>query len=126
MRPLMDRSAFQKVVDDTVEGLPPQFKEKLAEVVILIEDYPEATRGPDSRLLGLYEGVPITEWGHDYSGKLPDTITLYQGNIEDYALDDAEIPHVIRETLLHEIAHHFGFDHDVIHRMERRGERGRS
>lgn len=117
----MSPSAFQKVVDDTVATLPRQFQDALKEVAIVIEDrQPPMRLSKRGTLLGLYEGIPLTEWGREYNGKIPDKITLYKENIEAYAKDAAEIPDVIRETLLHEIAHYFGYDHDKIHEMEKR------
>jgi predicted Zn-dependent protease with MMP-like domain len=114
----MDRAAFQAIVDRTVESLPEKFKAAIAQVVILVRDAPECPEDED--LLGVYEGIPVTEWDPEFSGKLPDTITLFRENIEAEALEPAEMPHIIRETLLHEIAHHFGFEHDRIDGMEER------
>lgn len=127
----MERSAFEMIVNETVASLPAQFQKAIAETAIVIEDIPsgrtrKGTRG-GGLLLGLYEGIPITEWGREFiSGRLPDKISLFKENIEAYAENEEEIPHVIRETLLHEIAHHFGFDHDVIHRMEKRWRANRN
>jgi predicted Zn-dependent protease with MMP-like domain len=56
---------------------------------------------------------------------LPDQITLFSDNIERYAASEDEIPHVVRETLWHEIAHHFGFDHEAMHDMEARWRKKR-
>lgn len=121
----MDRTEFERIVQETVDGLPPQFADAVKDVIILIKDRPHPRRHrTHSRraggLLGLYDGVPITEWDADHNAKLPDTITLFQKNMEEYAVDETEVPHVIRETLLHEIAHHFGFEHDVIDEMEKK------
>jgi predicted Zn-dependent protease with MMP-like domain len=127
----MDRTVFEKIVNETIESLPSQFHDAIAQTAIVIEDRTlshsrTGTRG-GGMLLGLYEGIPITEWGRDFiSGKLPDKITLFKENIEAYAETPEEIPHVIRETLLHEIAHHFGFDHDTIHLMEKRWRKART
>jgi predicted Zn-dependent protease with MMP-like domain len=118
----MDAREFQTVVAETVKGLPKKFRDALKDVAIVVEPLP---RSRGRSLLGLYEGVPITEWGIDYSGKLPDKITLYKENIERYAESPEEVPHVIRETLLHEIAHHFGFEHDRIDEMEERWRKAR-
>ncbi len=117
----LDPQAFERIVNDTVATLPPQFQDALKEVAIVIElRQPPARVSGRGTLLGLYEGIPMTEWGRDYSGKLPDKITLFKENIEVYAKNPEEIPDVIRETLLHEIAHYFGYDHDKIHEMEKR------
>ena len=115
----MDTAEYRRIVHDTIDALPPALREQTKDVVIVIED--RLQRGRRSRLLGLYEGVPITEWGKGNAiAQLPDQITLFTLAIERYVKSDDEIPHVVRETLWHEIAHHFGFDHDVIHEMEER------
>jgi predicted Zn-dependent protease with MMP-like domain len=118
----MEPTEFQAVMQRTLKNLPKQFRDVLKNVVIVIEPLPTSGR---RSLLGLYEGIPVTEWGLDFSGKQPDKITLYKENIERYAASPEEIPHVIRETLLHEIAHHFGFDHDKIDGMEKRWRKKR-
>lgn len=106
------------IILEAVEALPPQIKEKLQDVAIVVEHGQPAQR--HSLVLGLYEGVPLTAWGRDYSGKLPDKITIFQDAIELIARTPEEIPHIIRETLWHEIAHYFGYGHDRIHEMEER------
>ena len=121
----MELSAFNIVVGQTIETLPPQFKAMLENVVVVIEKEAPMRRGRRLfGLLGLYEGVPLTEWHRTFSGKLPDKITLFQGNIERHAESDEDVPRVIRETLLHEIGHHFGLDHDRIGKMEKRWRKG--
>lgn len=114
----MDTPEFDAVVQEAVASLPPHIRAKLSDVAIVVE--PRAKGRGSARLLGLYEGVPLTEWGRDFSGKATDKITLYRETIEAYAETPEEVGHVIRETLLHEIAHYFGFDHDKIGPMERR------
>ncbi len=124
----METQEFQRLIDKTIESLPPQFREKLEGVAVCVEPLPGSHHGvrKGSRsLLGLYEGVPFTEWNRDFSGKLLDKITLFQQNIEEFAESPDEIPHVIRETLLHEIGHHFGLDHDRIGKMEKRWKAAR-
>ena len=121
MEEQMTLEAFQRVVEETVKTLPEQFRKVLNDVLIVIEPHPRPRNGRISRtLLGLYEGIPLTEWSRDFNGKPPDKITLYQENILLYANDAQEIPDIIRETLLHEIGHYFGLDHDRIGKMEKR------
>lgn len=115
----MEHDAYRRIVRETVKNLPPRLRAQMKNVVVVIEDRPQ--RGRRARLLGLYEGVPITEWGKGTSvAELPDQITLFTRAIESVATTEEEIPHVVRETLWHEIAHHFGFDHDAMRGMERR------
>jgi predicted Zn-dependent protease with MMP-like domain len=126
----MDAADFQRIVDETITELPARFREAIKDVAIVVEGHPHPRRHRTHSfrtggLLGLYEGTPITAWGVEYSGKLPDKISLFRENIIRHAGSPEEIPHVIRDTLLHEIAHHFGFEHDVIDRMEARWEERR-
>ncbi len=114
----MDHQTYEAIVKDTVDALPDQLREKLSDVLIAIEEDPPPHR--KGILLGLYEGVPLTTWGRDFNGKPPDKITLYRASIERVARSPEEIPSLVRETLWHEIAHYFGFDHDHIGRMEER------
>ena len=81
-------------------------------VVVLVEDEP-AVPG----LLGLYEGVPLTERDTYYGGVLPDRITIYRGPLSRLSRDVAELQHEVRVTVVHEIAHHFGIDDDRLHQL---------
>ena len=73
--------------------------------------------GPGGTLLGLYVGVPLTHRGHQYGGALPDRIMIYQESIESVGFSEAEVVAQIRQTVLHEIAHHFGIDDDRLHEL---------
>lgn len=107
---------FEDLVEDALEGLPDWVKERLENVEILIEDEP-----PDERpnLLGLYEGIPLTERGQNYFGVLPDRITLFQESLEDEARDDEDLKRVVRDTVVHEIAHFFGISDDRLRELGR-------
>ncbi len=110
----MKRESFEELVARAVEDLPEEFAARLDNVAILVADYPSKAQrsdsdlGPDSTLLGLYEGVPLTQRGHDYGMVLPDRITIFQKPIEAGCRNDAETVAMIRQVVLHEIAHHFG------------------
>lgn len=80
-------------------------------VVVLVEDRHPVV--PD--LLGLYEGVALTERTSEYAGVLPDRITIYQDAITDMCDDPDEIVHEVAVTVVHEVAHHFGIDEDTLH-----------
>ncbi len=117
----MDPAQFEAVAREAVDALPPHLRSALSDVLITVLERPEDHPTASGRsLLGLYEGVPLTAWGRDFSGKLPDRITLFREPIERQAASPEDIPRVIRETVWHEMAHAFGFDHDVIRHMERR------
>ncbi len=102
---------FYELVERALEGVPPELSQYLENIVIVVDDWPEKHmlgEGEDDTLYGLYEGVPITERGSDYYG-LPDRITIFRGPLErDFSADKLE--EEIRVTVIHEIAHYFGFD----------------
>ena len=116
----MDRARFERLVVEAIESLPDDFKEKLDNVSVVVEDYPSPR---DERrlgrgrglLLGLYQGQPLTRRDSRYGMTLPDKISIYQGNIEAICSTDAEIRREVRRTVLHEIAHHFGIDDAHLH-----------
>jgi predicted Zn-dependent protease with MMP-like domain len=99
------RRRFESLVADALDELPGWVQEAMENVAVVVEDRPPADE-PD--LLGLYEGIAKTE-RENYSGVLPDRITLFRGTIEGEAgNDDEELRAVIAETVVHEVAHHFG------------------
>src|SRR5207247_4824757 len=100
------RSDFDELVGEALDGLPQWVKDRLDNVEILIEDDPP----PGQRnLLGLYEGIPLTQRGMWYTSVLPDRITLFRRTIRWASRGDPdELQRVVRDTVIHEIAHHFG------------------
>ncbi len=120
---LLSRSEFEQLVVLALDALPPYFQEKISNVEVLIKSWPskielrEAGVPPGHTLLGLYSGIPLTERTHNYGLVSPDTITLYQGPIEQSADDVADIPEIVRHTVIHEFAHHFGISDDRLHEL---------
>ena len=118
----MTRERFEAIAEEEFAGLPEPFRQRMENVRIVIEDVEspaqrrQAGLGRSSMLLGLYEGVPLPRRGIDYGvvPVMPDTITLFQKNIESIARSESDVRRQIRETLIHEIAHHFGMDEDEI------------
>jgi predicted Zn-dependent protease with MMP-like domain len=104
---------FEELVGDALDRIPEGLACAMDNVVILVED--EHPEEPD--LLGLYEGVALTERSHDYGGVLPDRITLYREPILDMCADEDEVRHEVAVTVVHEIAHHFGIDEDTLHEL---------
>ena len=100
---------FEELVADALDTVPQGLLAMLDNVVILVEDEapPE-----DRHLLGLYEGVPLTERGHDYAAVIPDTITLFRGPILRMCTSTDDVVREVRVTVVHELAHHFGIDDD--------------
>ena len=121
----MDRERFEKLVLGGIEAIPEKFLEKLDNVDIVIENEPTDVQikklklGRNSKLFGLYEGVPQTRSGH-YSWVLPDKITIFQKPIEEVAFNDEQIKEIVKNTVWHEIAHHFGMDEERVRKAERK------
>ena len=112
----MERERFQELVFEALDGLPRQFREKLENIVVVIEDWPHPAQlaglGIRRRqnLLGLYEGVPLTKRSVWHPIELPNKITIFQKPIEMSCRSDSdkEIMARIQDTVRHEIAHYFG------------------
>ncbi|HEX2052344.1 MAG TPA: metallopeptidase family protein [Actinomycetota bacterium] len=106
---------FEDLVGEAMDELPDELLSRIANLEITIEDRP--TSGEERDLLGLYEGIPLTDRGSDYFGVLPDRITLFKANIEEEAETPDDVREVVRVTVLHEIAHHFGIDDDRLEEL---------
>ncbi len=104
---------FDELVSDALDLVPPRLATAMDNVVVLVADrHPEE---PD--LLGLYEGIALTERDSSYGGVLPDTITIYRDALLDMCADADEVVHEVAVTVVHEIAHHFGIDDDRLHEL---------
>ena len=108
---------FEQLVARAIDDLPAWVHERLENVDVVVEPEPP----PDEpRLLGLYEGVPLTERGSDYGWTLPDRIALYMSTILDEAgPDESSVRTVVAETVVHEIAHFFGITDERLHELGR-------
>ncbi|HET7272271.1 MAG TPA: metallopeptidase family protein, partial [Rubrobacter sp.] len=112
---------FYELVERALEGLPPELSALLDNVAIVVEDWPDYSTplvadGPGDTLYGLYEGVPLTERGAGYYGFLPDKITIFRGPLErDFKT--GELEEQVRITVVHEIAHYFGFDEERLEEL---------
>jgi predicted Zn-dependent protease with MMP-like domain len=105
----MDRIQFNHLVDEALAGLPKVFKDKLENLAIIVEDYPdeEIQQEFSGTLLGLFRGVPRTQQSFSWAAP-PSQIYLYQKNIEAICRDNKDIARQIQITLEHEIGHYFG------------------
>ncbi|BBU20294.1 hypothetical protein I553_8855 [Mycobacterium xenopi 4042] len=109
----MDPHRFDELVSDALDLIPPQLAAVMDNVVVLVAD-----RHPDDPdLLGLYEGVALTERDSNYAGSLPDTITIYRDALLDVCDSDDQVVDEVKVTVIHEIAHHFGIDDDRLHQL---------
>jgi predicted Zn-dependent protease with MMP-like domain len=116
----MERKAFETLVHQALQELPQLFKDKLKNVAIIVEDYPsdellDRMEVPeDETLFGLYEGVPLTQRGYFDAPLNPDRVSIFQGPIEEACNSPEEIKEEVRITVMHELAHFFGFDDDEL------------
>ena len=116
-----DNQDFYELVERALEELPSDIAELLDNVAIVVDDWPDYSTPlvPDDAedvLYGLYEGVPLTERAAGYYGVLPDKITIFRGPLErDFPREELE--EQVRITVVHEIAHHFGFDEDHLEEL---------
>ena len=101
--------SFTELVAQALDELPERFALWLDNVEILVEDEPPSD---EAELLGLYQGVPLTERGDGYTFVLPDTITLFEGPLRRMCVSDAQLRFEVKRTVVHELAHHFGIDDD--------------
>jgi predicted Zn-dependent protease with MMP-like domain len=109
----MDPQRFDELVSDALDLIPPRLAAVMDNVVVLVADrHPE-----EADLLGLYEGVALTERDSHYAGSLPDTITIYRDALLDVCDREDQVVDEVRITVVHEIAHHFGIDDDRLHEL---------
>nr|WP_019632198.1 metallopeptidase family protein [Actinomadura atramentaria] len=106
----MSRDAFEDLVGEALDGVPAALTRHMSNVVIVVED-----DAPEPGLLGLYQGVPLTERGDWYAGVLPDHISIYRREILRICATPEEVVEEVRITVVHEIAHHFGIDDARLH-----------
>ena len=122
----LNRKEFEKIVKEGIKAIPEKFLRKLENVAIIVEDEPTLAQKkklnlhPSWTLFGLYEGVPQLERGANYSAVLPDKITIFQNPIEALAGDEKDIKEMVKNTVWHEIAHHFGMNEARVRQAEAR------
>ena len=120
----MSKEEFGKLVEDAIKSLPKHIREKMDNVASIFEDKPSPLQlekvGTRSGgiLLGLYQGVPQTVWGRKLATRLPDKITIFQDSIEYFTSSKKDIVDLVKKTVWHEIAHHFGFSEKQIRDLE--------
>jgi predicted Zn-dependent protease with MMP-like domain len=114
----MTREEFEELVSEALDRIPPELTRLMDNVAVFVEDEPPPG---DAELLGLYEGVPLTERGEWYAGALPDRISVYMGpTLRFVAHEGGDRDLVVMEvevTVVHEIAHHFGIDDERLHEL---------
>jgi predicted Zn-dependent protease with MMP-like domain len=108
----MSVARFEELVGDALDTVPPELARLMNNVVVLVEDADPDEAG----LLGLYEGIALTERA-DYSGVLPDRITIFRLPILALCRTEEQVVREVTVTVLHEIAHHFGIDEATLHQL---------
>ena len=107
---------YELWVREAVDSLPPDLRDSISNVAIVVEAEPP--RG--QRLLGLYQGIPLTRRGTGYSGAMPDMITIFSGPLERlYGSSAEELRAAVKHVVLHEIAHHFGISDERLVEIDR-------
>ncbi len=103
---------FDEAVADALDQVPEQFLEILDNVVVLVVDDP-----PEQDLLGLYQGIPLSERDSMYAGVLPDQIFIYRKPLKRMTSSREELIEQITVTVVHEIGHYFGIDDERLHEL---------
>ena len=115
----MKREHFVEVVEEALDSLPQEFRSRIRNVAVLVEDKPPRQRSPRTGqqrrlLLGVFHGVPTTRKSIFDLSTGPDHIVLYQKNIEAVCSSEAEVRKQIRLTVIHELGHYFGMDEEQL------------
>lgn len=120
---------FEKLISRAIDEMPKRYIEHLDNVVITYADDPDEHQTMKAKLqrrsilLGLYEGIPLTQRGAGYNLVIPDKITLFKNPILMVSHDQESFYRQIKHTLWHEIAHYYGLNHDKIHEIESRWQK---
>jgi predicted Zn-dependent protease with MMP-like domain len=105
----VSRQRFEELVADALDAIPDELGARMENVAIVVEDWPRPDQRASGDLLGLYEGVPLTQRSPiGYGGVLPDRITIFRGPLCERADDETQLAAQVRVTVLHEVGHHFG------------------
>jgi predicted Zn-dependent protease with MMP-like domain len=110
----MTTEEFEDLVAEALDEIPDELARLVDNVIIVVED--DVAPGAE-RLLGLYEGIPLTERGTTYAGAMPDRITVYRRPILAICDDYDDVVEEVHITVVHEIAHHFGIDDERLHEL---------
>ncbi len=117
-------AVFEQLVAQAVDGLPDWVRERMDNIAVVVQSWPSANQlkrsgiGRGRTLLGLYEGIPLTQRGRGYQLTPPDRITLFQGPLESMSFDELSLQRLVRRTVIHEIAHHFGISDERLSELD--------
>jgi predicted Zn-dependent protease with MMP-like domain len=127
----LSKEKFEEIVREGIKAIPEKFLKKLENVSIVIENEPNEIQRrklnlrKDITLFGLYEGVPQIKRSN-YSWVLPDKITIFQIPLELAAFNEADLRELVKNTVWHEIAHHFGMDEKEVREAQKRRQKSKS
>lgn len=115
----MTREKFEKLVAEALDSLPTEFRRRIENVAVLVEDRPakeppSAPGEPPRLLLGIFHGVPLTQRSNFQTFVGPSEIVLYQKNIEAVCRSDDEVREQARRTVIHEFGHYFGMTEEQL------------
>lgn len=108
----LSNDEFDQLVDDALDSIPLGLLAMVDNAILLIEDDPPPN---EPGILGLYDGIPLTDRDSSYSGVLPDRIFVFRRPLQEMCSSHDEIVDEVAITVVHEIAHHFGIDDDRLH-----------
>lgn len=120
----VDRETFEQMVIDAVDGLPPAFRDRIANVEFVVEEIARpddrARTGvpPGAELLGVYRGVPLPKRHAGYNMALPDRIAIFQAPIQRLARDEDDLRERVGHVVRHEIAHYFGISDERLREID--------
>lgn len=109
----LSHDRFEELVGEALDLIPVELAAAMDNVVVLVE----ARNADEPSLLGLYEGVALTERDISYAGLLPDRITVYRDALLDVCVDEEQVVDEVAVTVVHEVAHHFGIDDARLHEL---------
>ncbi|MBP8933492.1 MAG: metallopeptidase family protein [Candidatus Atribacteria bacterium] len=116
----MERERIMDMVRDILDQLPDHIRENIKNLEFIIEDRPNPeirSQFRGAKLLGLYQGIPLPKRGPGYTFVLPDRISLFYENLLSIVQNDKEWPRVLKDVILHEIGHYFGFNEIEIRKL---------
>lgn len=115
----MTRREFEAVVKEAFDSLPRQLRDKIENVEVVVRESPDRRQTGEhgGGLYGLYEGVSLDRRTHDFQGAMPDRITIFKRSIERDFPERTEMVKCIRDTVVHEFGHYFGFNDDQLDAM---------
>ena len=127
----MERERFEELVRKALDELPEEIAERMSNVDVEVQDRPTAQQlvstgvPAGGMLLGLYQGIPLTQRTSGYHMVPPDRIVIFQRPLESIARDEDDLVERVRATVIHEVAHHFGISDERLRQIEaeRRGRR---